>query len=419
MIRRLLHGEEGVAIIMALAFMVLAVPLVISALGLASTLSIDSRVKTGILKSQYSGVAGAEHALHRLLYEDGYAQDLETGVSDEYTITLNGEDVDISVLKLGEPVTSVGPPPADDSRRLQAQKVVTPTTADANTLTTFTYTITATNRDDDPSPLRKIKDLLPSGFSYVAGTTSGVTTNDPSISGQELTWNLAYLSITLQPGDSVTLIFDAQASVPEGNYCNEASWVEPGDDNSTTGMTALVKVGSPPDNLCQGAAATLTKTLAQKSAPGETLFILTYTITIENIGNVTLNMSRLRDLLPEGFSYVSGSTSGDITSDDPASMMWQGRNRLTWDFNPDVQFQPGETRTLAFDVEAIVEPGFYWNEVWATFDEFGYTYYTWPSAAVEAMAVYQITATDGESTVSLEVWLGFDSYIVKRWEISR
>ena len=38
-----------------LAFMALSVPLRTGALALATTLSVDSRVKTGIAKSQYSG----------------------------------------------------------------------------------------------------------------------------------------------------------------------------------------------------------------------------------------------------------------------------------------------------------------------------------------------------------------------------
>ncbi len=419
MIRRLWQHQDGATIVIVLAFMLVAVPLTTASLALASTLSIDSRVKTANLKSSYSVIGGVEDAQYRLLYEAGYAQVLGIGVPDEYLVTINSENITVQVLKLGEPITTILPPPADESRRLQAQKTVTPTTAAPNTLTTFTYTITVTNRDNDPENLRKIRDILPPGFSYVPGSTRGITTDEPTGTAQEPVWNLASLQLTLQPGESVTLVFDAQASVPEGNYCNEAAWVEPGDETTTTGMTALIQVGSPPDSLCQGAAAKLTKTLLQEVAPGETLITLTYTIAIENIGKVTLNMSRLRDLLPQDFTYISGTTSGGITSDDPQSMLWQDRNRLIWDFVPNKQFQPGETKTLTFDVAAIMQPGFYWNEVWATFDEFAYTYYTWPSATVEVMAPFEITATDGETTVSSEVWLGFDSHLINQWGIIR
>jgi hypothetical protein len=61
MIRRLLQRQQGgVALAMVLGFIVLAVPLVTSALSLASTLSIDSRVKTNVMRCHYSalGVRG-------------------------------------------------------------------------------------------------------------------------------------------------------------------------------------------------------------------------------------------------------------------------------------------------------------------------------------------------------------------------
>ena len=40
--KRLLHRQEGAALVMALAFLLLSVPLVIAALKLASTLALDS-----------------------------------------------------------------------------------------------------------------------------------------------------------------------------------------------------------------------------------------------------------------------------------------------------------------------------------------------------------------------------------------
>ena len=44
------------------ALMALAAPLVVAALGLASTLSKDSAVKPAILKSQYAAIAGSRGA---------------------------------------------------------------------------------------------------------------------------------------------------------------------------------------------------------------------------------------------------------------------------------------------------------------------------------------------------------------------
>lgn len=411
--------EIGGAQTLVLAFMALAIPLVTASLSLASTLSVDSRVKTRIAQSQYSVLGATQHALYRLAHEVGYADGLAIGAPDSYTVELNGREVAVTVEKFSEPPGDTPPPNADSSRRLQALKQVTPSSAPPDTPTTFSYTITVENRDDQAENLRKIHDELPNGFSYLPGSTSGVTTADPSISGQQLTWNLAQLQIVLQPGQSAFLSFSAQASVEEGTYCNEA-WVEPGDKNTTSGKTARITVGSPPNDLCQGPTVELTKTVTPGTAAAYAAATFTYTITIRNAGTAVLNMSQIRDWLPQdGFLYVPGSTSGDITTADPSTSLWQGRQRLDWNFNPKQQLQPGESRALTFQAEATLEPGDYYNEVWGTFDEFTSPAYTWPTARVEVMAVFTITAIEGGSTAWAEVWAGVSSWAITRFLVSR
>ena len=418
MMRRLRRRQEGRALILVLAFMALGVPLVTSSLGLASTLSIDSRVKTGIAKSSYAAIGGSDHALYRLVHESGYRDALLAGVPHNYPVTVNGQQVSVTVLKVTEPPSDIPPPPADNSRRLQTSKVVTPTTAMPNVLTTFSYTITVKNEDDQVENLRKIHDELPPGFSYVAGSTSGVTSNDPNISGQELTWNLAGLSLVLQPQESVTLAFDAQASVPQGIYCNEA-WAEPGNEKTSSGKTAIVTVGSPGATLCQGSAVRVTKTVDPPVAPANTLTTYTYTISVENVGTDVLNITLIRDSLPADFLYVVGSTTGDITAADPTATMKQGRQRLDWELAPAVQVQPAETKTLVFEAQASVGGGDYWNEVWVTLDEFANPAYTWPSALVTIMGVFETSATDGAATAEAEVWIGVGTHVVMHWEVTR
>ncbi|MCH8745929.1 MAG: DUF11 domain-containing protein, partial [Chloroflexi bacterium] len=361
-----------------------------------------------ILKNQYSALGA-----------DQYAQNIiEQGLPPgSYPITLNGEPVAVTIAALPPPAPP--PPAADNSRRLQASKVVTPTTAAASTLTTFTYTITVTNGDDESENLNKIHDELPAGFSYVAGSTSGVTTADPSIVGQQLTWSPGLL---LNPGTSVTLTFDAQASLAQGNYCNEA-WVEPGKTKTSSGLTARIEVGSPGDDLCPGKAVKVTKTVEVAAGtvfPGNPV-TFTYTITIENTGTEDLDMTQVRDLLPVGFTYVPGTTSGDITVANPSTTMQQGRQRLTWDFSPEIEIeQSGDPKkTLVFDVQGVFTGG-HWNEAWATFDEFPDTIYTWPTAAVQIIGVTESTSVtaDGTTVYSRLQQIGPDSYILVEWEIS-
>ena len=261
-------------------------------------------------------------------------------------------------------------------------------------------------------------DELPTGFSYVPGSTGGISTDDPSVTGQQLTWNLAPLSITLEPGESAAVTFDAQAAVGEGTYCTEA-WAEPGNALTSSGKTAPVEVGFPSSTVCEGAAARVSKQVSPSTLPLETPTVYGYTITIENIGTVGLSLSRVRDLLPPGFLYAPASTGGGLGTGEPMASMHQGRQRLDWDFNPPVQIPPGETRTLSFAANADLPSGRYWNEVWATLDEMADVAYTWPTAPVEVMGVFESTATQGRTTVSSELWAGADSYAVTRWAIER
>lgn len=406
----------GIALMTALAFTALAVPLITGALGSASSVSIDSRVKADILKGQYSVAGGNDHAIYRLVYEPGYASNLLIGVPDTYDVTLNGQTASVTILKESDPNAGPPPPPdADSSRRLQTSKTVNPSTAAPLVPTVFTYTIIVQNRDNESTPFNQFRDILPPGFAYVLGSTRGITTDNPSVSGQELVWAV---NEELQPGQSATLIFDALASVPQGNYCNEA-WAIPLSDKTSSGQTALVRVGSPPNDLCQGAAAILTKTVTPNVVAANKLTTYTYTIRLQNSGSVTLNANKITDRLPSSFLYVLGSTSGDFTSANPATSISGGRQQLIWNLNPAVQINPGQTKTLTFRAVAQLPVGEYWNEVWMTINEFQHDKYTWPTAPVKVMGAFRVTVTNGAATSAAQVWLDSESYYVAEWEIAR
>ena len=51
------------------------------------------------------------------------------------------------------------------------------------------YTVTISNPGAVAQTLTSITDTLPAGFSYVAGSSTGVTTANPNVSGQTLTWS--------------------------------------------------------------------------------------------------------------------------------------------------------------------------------------------------------------------------------------
>ena len=427
MIRSSARSQDGSAMIMAVAFISLVVPMVLGGLTIASSLAIDSRVRSDVMEDQYTVIGGSEHALYRLLYDVGYSDSLTVGTADDYTITLNGQDVIVAVVKVTDTQSSSSPPPSDSSQVFANTKEVLPASAPPDTPTSFLYTINIANYDAKAKSLRKIHDGLPSGMSYVSSTTDGITTNDPTItllesetggsSYYQLTWNVAPLGISLSQGETATLTFLAEASFSEGNYCN-VMWVEPGGTKSSTGPTARIVVGTPPDTLCPGEAAKLTVTVTPDVVPANTLTSFTYDVTIENTGTVTLSVSRVRDLLPEGFSFAAGSAEG-MTTLDPTTTMFQGRQRLDWDFSPSMVVVPGEVTSLKFGATAQVGAGDYWNEVWVTINELDDSVYSWPTASVEVMGVVSTTANSAQSESGVEVWVGTSSHVINEWDISR
>ena len=411
-----LGDQRGVALVVVLAFLVLVVPATTAALSFAATVSTDSKARTQSTLGHYSTIGGAEHALYRIVHVPGYVDSLALDIPDTYTVTLNGRTVSVAVTKLSAVAT--GPPEStyNSNQRLRAEKVVTPTTAAPSVLTTFTYTITVTNGDDTSKSVNQIVDELPSGFTYVAASTSGLTSLDPGISGQELTWDVASMHIDLAPEESVSLTFDAQASLAEAVYCNEA-WVRPGDQNTSSGKTALVTVGSPTTTACDGTAVAITNTVDPASVAAGALTTFDYTIVIDNIGAVDINVSNVRDLLPVGFLYVPGSTTGDLTGQEPRTMFQQGRQRLDWGLSPALQVASGQSGTLVLETEATVPPGRYWNEVWVTMNEFPDPVSTAQTAPVSVLGPISIVASDQTVTTTALVWAHDTFFELTGWEL--
>ncbi|MFD7613113.1 Ig-like domain-containing protein, partial [Streptomyces sp. NPDC059828] len=77
------------------------------------------------------------------------------------------------------------------------------------------YTVEIENPNNFSADISTIEVVLPSGFSYQTGTTTGATTNDPVISGQTLTWSGPF---TVGGGASITLHFDSRVAATPGTY---------------------------------------------------------------------------------------------------------------------------------------------------------------------------------------------------------
>ncbi len=117
------------------------------------------------------------------------------------------------------------------------------------------YTITISNPSGTAVSLSSIFDVLPAGFSYTAGSTTGATTSNPSISAQTLTWNGPF---NVPAGGNVALHFNVTVSMTPGDYFNDAGGSASGGSVSPTGPTAKITVTAEPPPASADLAITKT-----------------------------------------------------------------------------------------------------------------------------------------------------------------
>jgi len=169
-----------------------------------------------------------------------------------------GDDIFDSAVFLDRLVISRIPPEGcvRGATVLSAAKITsTPVVAPGGTAV---YTITISNSGDLAETLTAISDTLPAGFSYVTGSSSVLTTADPAVSGQNLSWSGPFV---LPAHGSGVLTFSATASTTPGDYLNNAG-ATAALPVTPTGPTAKVTVspcasspdGTPcsDDNACTG-----------------------------------------------------------------------------------------------------------------------------------------------------------------------
>ena len=150
-----------------------------------------------------------------------------------------GDDIFDSAVFLDRLVVARIPPEGclRGATVLSATKITsTPVVAPGGTAV---YTITIDNSGDAAETLNTINDTLPAGFSYVTGSSSVLTTADPTVLGQDLTWNGPF---SLAAHGSAVLTFSATASATPGDYLNNAGATAPTLPVTPTGPTAKVTV---------------------------------------------------------------------------------------------------------------------------------------------------------------------------------
>ena len=390
--RGFLKQEAGAALLLVLAFMGLAVPLTIGALQVVGELSLLSRVYDKVLQSRYTTSAGAELAFWTVANDPTFDDNLTPiDPCTEFVITFGGEEVTVTVCRIFTTIDLEG-------QGLVVTKSVAPATAEQGQLTSFTYTVAIENIGSDSADIKQVYDYLPPNFRYVDGSTSGLTTSDPTLNNSSplmcgdrpyrLYWNVEPDNVTIQAGEQIYIAFQVEAQLSPGTYYNQASvryvpwW-------STTGtyvdvftpFTSEVVVGSGTPYCGYDLNMMITKDVEPKNAtPGiETEF--TYTIKAENLSLGTRYICKVEDNLPPTFTYVAGSSGeypDNIDIIEPELAWDSNSNRwlLRWahgtggNLPPLVSLEAGETRYQVFRALTTPEPGVdYFNELSAVWSK--------------------------------------------------
>ncbi|MDE3059141.1 MAG: DUF11 domain-containing protein, partial [Bacteroidota bacterium] len=202
--------------------------------------------------------------------------------------------------------------------------------------TTAKFKLTLTNYGNAAATITSLVDSLPSGFTYVSGSSQGMATANPTGTTGRIVWS-TLVRTSLAVGATDTLVFQATISSTAGTYTNtgraKGTLTTAGTSDSVTSTVSIVK------NATTGAVRY--KTVDKASAyVGDTL---TYTIYFQNNTGGNQNNLNIIDTLVSGLTYLSytgsGSASGGVRSftNSPS-------NVLNWKIgNP---FRAGQDYTL-------------------------------------------------------------------------
>lgn len=177
--------------------------------------------------------------------------------------------------------------------------------ANADVGDVLTYTVTVNNPNNFTVNNVLVTDATPAGTTYLGNlTVSAPYTGNSPATGITIT--------SIGPDDAVTLSWQVQVNnvspIPNP-ITNLANVTVPG---GTSGITNVVTTA------VKHAFVSIGKTVDKANANvGD---ILTYTLTLNNVGNVAANNVVVNDSIPAGTTYVAGSVTSNVAfSGTPAS----------------------------------------------------------------------------------------------------
>lgn len=166
----------------------------------------------------------------------------------------------------------------------------------------ITYTLTLQNTGNTAADNVVITDAIPEGTTFVAGSVTGATGTPPTLT----------LANLIAAGGNATVTFQVLVgnTVPDPNpIANSATaaftyTVDPANPDAITGSSTSNAVNSQANIASVATTKSVDKAFAE---PGD---VLTYTLVLQNTGNVAADNVVITDPIPTGTTFVAGSLTG-------------------------------------------------------------------------------------------------------------
>jgi uncharacterized repeat protein (TIGR01451 family) len=239
--------------------------------------------------------------------------------------------VNTVIARAGE--TTIGPATANllvGGAALSVTKAATPTRLLPGQTTD--YTVTFANSGELTGTLAVISDTLDPSLTFVQMLPGGDVTDPPDQVGDTLVWTGDFI---LPTGASLTLNYQVDTSTDPGWHwpCNEVTALA-GDDQVGPAR-ACIEVGPQTASVylplvfknVRWARFTIAKSVTPGTVtdlPGE---VVTYTVTIANLGDKPGKLAAVVDTLPAGFTYLDMAPGSDVTADPSGAtglIRWAG-----------------------------------------------------------------------------------------------
>ena len=166
----------------------------------------------------------------------------------------------------------------------------------------LTYTMSLTNTGNVAADNVVLTDAVPAGTTFVAGSVIGATGTPPTLTLNSSipAGGTAVVSFQVQVGNTVP----SPNPIPNSAAVNYDYTVDPAVPDGASGTAQSNSVSTQINTAALTTVKSVDKLYAQ---PGDTL---TYSLTLQNTGNVSADNIVVTDIIPAGTTFVAGSLVG-------------------------------------------------------------------------------------------------------------